>query len=279
MSCEGNALLRSLHAERLARGRGGHPAGYAENTSGHAVQEPLPSCTPVQSILRFSLSEVVSCSHGEKARCLQCAGREPPEVPSGVHADFCSAFAAVEHITRPTASELASLTVSIRSLAAGEILFPSFAALILQVLKPGRRDHFLDLGSGTGRAVVSWALLVPDGTASGIEIRECLHRSACQVAASLEPSVRQRVRLELGDLFQYPGWVDADVLLVNSTGFDEALMLQISRKLQQDTKPRAKAVTLSQPLTPHPPGWVLEHKALYKMTWGNATVFVYQKTA
>ena len=32
---------------------------------------------------------------------------------------------------------------------------------ILESLSPRAGKHFLDLGSGTGRAVVAWSLLVP----------------------------------------------------------------------------------------------------------------------
>ncbi|CAE8615935.1 unnamed protein product, partial [Polarella glacialis] len=143
-------------------------------------------------------------------------------------------------------------------------------ALVLQVLRPGPLEMFLDLGSGTGRAVVAWALLVPGGIAAGVEIREALHETACEVAAGLDPTVQQRVSLRLGDMFHCDGWGDADVLFVNSTGFEAPLMSAVAKKLQEETKATARVITLSQPFEEGSmPGWTLVHQSPYRMTWGN----------
>ncbi|CAK9074181.1 unnamed protein product [Durusdinium trenchii] len=176
------------------------------------------------------------------------------------------------YFERPNDCEMALLSqVPRRSLAAGEILFPSFAALVQDVNKGG---HFIDLGSGTGRAVVAWALLRPEGRASGVEIREALHLQALEVSQRLTLDVQRRVHLHCGDLFHF-GLEDADIILVNSTGFDDSLMGQISRRLAE-APGGCRVVLLSQPL-PKSDGWSLVFQAPYRMSWGNATAFVYER--
>ena len=234
--------------------------------SGSGQEDFLPKDCKGE-MMQFLPAEQVLCNHGDRARCLQCSGRKVVELPMNAFASFSRAFSAVPHFTRPSASELASLAVPSRSLAAGEILFPSFAALVLHVLCPSPTACFLDLGSGTGRAVVAWALIMPKSEAVGVEIRSSLHETACEVSSALATEVKERVHFELGDLFHYDGWKAADVLLINSTGFDDSLMARIEEKLARCTKPAAKAVTLSVPL-PSAAGWRLVHQAPYRMTWG-----------
>ncbi|CAK9062878.1 Histone-lysine N-methyltransferase ATXR2 (Protein SET DOMAIN GROUP 36) (Trithorax-related protein 2) (TRX-related protein 2), partial [Durusdinium trenchii] len=185
---------------------------------------------------------------------------------------FSQAYSAMPYFERPNDCEMALLSqVPRRSLAAGEILFPSFAALVQDVNKGG---HFIDLGSGTGRAVVAWALLRPEGRASGVEIREALHLQALEVSQRLTLDVQRRVHLHCGDLFHF-GLEDADIILVNSTGFDDSLMGQISRRLAE-APGGCRVVLLSQPL-PKSDGWSLVFQAPYRMSWGNATAFVYER--
>jgi len=90
-----------------------------------------------------------------------------------------------------------------------------------------------------------------------------------------------------GDFFECD-WREASVLLVNSTGFDDNLMARVTAKVQS-TNPGTRVITLSQPLPgspPHcdgqigptaaPPGFELLSQSPYRMTWGNATVYIYR---
>eukprot|EP00971_Amphidinium_carterae_P146311 2900171-Amphidinium_carterae.1 len=97
------------------------------------------------------------------------------------------------------------------------------------------------------------------------------------MAANLRSDLRERVDLRCGDMFQ-THWSQGSILLVNSTGFDDELMQRVANKLAECST-GTRVITLSQPLvTGHTAHRRLScfHQALYKMTWGNATAFVYE---
>jgi hypothetical protein len=269
-----NHLLRGLHSERLAR--------LSSQRSLPAVQSSCSGGSNVETwssegSTRFALSDIVECRHGPAGRCLQCAGRSVCNVPVVAYSTYCRAFQDVPHFSHPTAEEARSYSVPSRSLVAGEVMFASFAALatILEV-SPGER--FLDLGSGVGRAVVAWALIFPGCTAAGIEIRAHLHERARTVVAALPDDVGNRVHLHCGDFF-LQDWNEANVILVNSTGFGDELMTRVAEKLRY-TAPGTRAVLLSQPFTAGScPGLELVGQAMYRMTWGNATAYTYRRNA
>mmetsp|Transcript_228 Transcript_228/g.524 ORF Transcript_228/g.524 Transcript_228/m.524 type:complete len:264 (-) Transcript_228:13-804(-) len=256
-------LLHSLHLERLRR-RQTTPAN-----------EEAPKASDLSPKKSLPLHEVVACSHPSQARCLRCVGRSCPQVSQSAYVTFHDAYSACPHFISPTAGEASACQVPRRSLVAGEILFSSFAALVQDLGAGAKGKRFLDLGSGTGRAALAWTLLVPDGTAVGIEIRKSLHEQAMQVVEVLPEHLQRRLDLRCGNLFDYDSLEDADVILVNSTGFDESLMSMVTRKLTA-VRQGSLIVTLSQPLGG--PGWSLLREALYRMTWGNCTAFIYRKT-
>ncbi|CAK0854862.1 unnamed protein product [Prorocentrum cordatum] len=153
-----NAVLRGLHAARSARA--GAPAALAElaPASGPVQQdaEGAEDAECLAETLRFGPQDVVLCSeHGPRALCTRCCGfAAGVEVPRAAYDAFCRAYSEVAYFERPAASEMRQLAVPVRSLAAGEVLFAPFAALVRQ-LGPRPGELFLDLGSGTGRAVAS----------------------------------------------------------------------------------------------------------------------------
>ncbi|CAK0854860.1 unnamed protein product [Prorocentrum cordatum] len=214
-----NAVLRGLHAARSARA--GAPAALAElaPASGPVQQdaEGAEDAECLAETLRFGPQDVVLCSeHGPRALCTRCCGfAAGVEVPRAAYDAFCRAYSEVAYFERPAASEMRQLAVPVRSLAAGEVLFAPFAALVRQ-LGPRPGELFLDLGSGTGRAVVAWALLQPRCRARGVEIRAPLHAEATAVRDRLPREAQRRVELLHGDLFHAGGWGEADVFLVNT---------------------------------------------------------------
>ncbi len=70
-------------------------------------------------------------------------------------------------------------------------------------------------------------------------------------------------------------WRDADVIFINSTCYDEALMNKIS-DLAMGMKKGSFFITLTKRL-PCPDFVVLEYE-MYKMSWGEATIFLMQKS-
>eukprot|EP00747_Dinoflagellata_sp_TGD_P179511 gnl/TRDRNA2_/TRDRNA2_30415_c0_seq1.p1 gnl/TRDRNA2_/TRDRNA2_30415_c0~~gnl/TRDRNA2_/TRDRNA2_30415_c0_seq1.p1 ORF type:complete len:301 (+),score=48.90 gnl/TRDRNA2_/TRDRNA2_30415_c0_seq1:66-905(+) len=230
---------------------------------------------------QFSMSEVVDCRHAPGAKCLQCVGRSVFNVKVTSYSEYCQVFQDVPHFTSPSHEESQRYAVPIRSLVAGEVVFASFAAM-MSGLCPAPGEQFLDLGSGVGRAVVAFALIFPQCSAAGIEIRESLHGLAVAAAGRLRPDVRQRVNLHRGDMFEL-SWQEASLILLNSTGFDDALLVRCVEKLSA-TRVGTRVVTLSVPLpsasggVTAPPGLELLCQAPYRMTWGNATAYVYRRT-
>lgn len=269
---QGNMFLHELHREQVARRQRSLPSSDSSAALTGAI--PPADVEVWTALTHFTLADVVDCRHSPTGRCLQCSGREVLNVPLAVYTAYCQAFQGVPHFQSPTAVEASQHGVPLRSLVAGEVVFPAFAALAAE-LAPRPGERFLDLGSGVGRAVVAWALLFPQCHAAGIEIREQLHQVASAVFQRLDSGVRERIHLHRDDFFEWP-WNDADVLLLNSTGLDEAAMGRAIHKLRHAAS-GMRVVTLSQPLPLPTFGFKLIAQRHYKMTWGNATAFIYRK--
>lgn len=269
-----NALLRGLHAGRADRQR--DAAAEAVPQPPRSL-EPLDFLAPWPASAQFSLSDVVFCDHGPAGRCLRCAGRQVPSVSGSAHGLYQQAFSGIAAFSRPSAEEARRYAVPQRSLAAGEVVFPAFAAL-LSSLNIVAADRLFDVGSGVGRAVVAFALLYPSCSAEGVEIRPPLHEDALAALARLPPDVQARLGLRCGDAFE-GDWRGFSVFFVNSTGFDDALMQRAAAKLEAEAvAPGARVVTLSQPFpTGSVPSLRLVSETPYRMTWGNATAYVYQR--
>lgn len=260
-----NDLLRNLHAERMGRQtpsttpstiqaggscpvadlQGGDVSIDSESPDADLTLTELDHLEVWQSTTRFALSDIVQCRHGLGGRCLLCTGREVCDVPVTVYSAYCSLFQGVSHFSSPTAEEARRYAVPSRSLVAGEVEFPALAAMLASAGVSGG-DRFLDLGSGIGRAVLAFALIYPACSAAGVEIRVPLHEQAASVASRLAPDVRSRVHLHCGDLFDV-AWHEANILFVNSTGFDDSVMSRVTGKLR-DVAPGTRVITLSQPL-------------------------------
>jgi len=75
----------------------------------------------------------------------------------------------------------------------GEVA-PSSFATVLNWIRPVAGEHFVDLGSGTGKAVLTAAILHPFGAAIGVEIQQALHdvalQARSQLCQQLGPSLR-----------------------------------------------------------------------------------------
>mmetsp|Transcript_39165 Transcript_39165/g.67719 ORF Transcript_39165/g.67719 Transcript_39165/m.67719 type:complete len:317 (-) Transcript_39165:408-1358(-) len=194
------------------------------------------------------------------------------------------------------------------SLVYGEVDFPSFAAL-LEKARPQPGEVLVDLGHGTGRALVAAGLLHGHTFREivGVELLEELHGAslrALEAYARVERRERAlygghpraAVRALRGDITAVPrgegeegegggpaaaaaaaaaegsyDWTRADVVFANSTCFDAALMETIS-KLGEYLRPGARFITLTKKLTSDKFD-VLERRQ-YAMSWGPATCFI-----
>lgn len=156
---------------------------------------------------------------------------------------------------------------------------------VLGILQEGQRGVFYDLGSGTGKPVVAAAIAHTFDICYGIEILEGLYSVSLDVLnayntrgkAKLNRTTDTHVQMTLGSFlsFSVKDWRDADVVFVNSTCFDENIMLQLA-KLARGLKKGAFFISLTKQI-PSEEFAVLEY-SMYKMSWGEATIFICQKT-
>jgi len=181
-----------------------------------------------------------------------------------------------------------------KSLIYGEVEFRSFAK-VLRKISPPEGAVFVDLGSGTGKAVFVARLLHDFGKCGGVEVLEGLHAQALKVKQRygqlklneyLTVGGASELSLVQGSILDDEGpsagpsagacsWHDADVVFANSTCFDDALMAQMALKARK-LKPGAFFVTFTKGLASPQHFEVLERKR-YKMSWGPATVYIQRR--
>lgn len=151
-------------------------------------------------------------------------------------------------------------------------------------LQDGQRGVFYDLGSGTGKPVVGAAIAHTFDVCYGIEILEGLYSVSLDVLnayntrgkAKLARTTDTHVQMMLGNMlrFDVKDWRDGDIIFINSTCYDEAIMITLS-KMSKGLKKGAFVISLTKQL-PSEDFEVLEYE-MYKMSWGDATIFISQK--
>ena len=162
----------------------------------------------------------------------------------------------------------------------GELTARGIAALIAQT-GLGTGDCFVDLGSGSGRVVLSVAMLVPSITAIGIEIdakRFAIAESIRQKAEFANHIAPNRIRYHLADL------KDADlaggtVYYVCSTCFPPRLLNHLARAVA--AQPGARVFASMHPLPPRVAACFADHQAVScPATWASYTdIHLYRVTA
>ncbi|KAE9336822.1 hypothetical protein PF008_g12844 [Phytophthora fragariae] len=179
------------------------------------------------------------------------------------------------------------------SLVYGEIAFVPFK-VVLDVLKrwhhvlkkPG--GTFLDIGSGSGKAVFAAALLHDFDACYGIEVLEGLHAISQEVLGRWEKFIkpnfalsmqkkRTRITFVQGDalVVDWPAHVDLGFL--NSTCFGERLMHALARKLAQSCKSGAIVITATHKL-PDAQNFVeLRQLTVTQEAWGDATWYLHRR--
>lgn len=177
----------------------------------------------------------------------------------------------------------------------GEIPFESFEALfaLVRAVSDGsalRGTTFVDLGSGTGKAVISAALLGQFRECRGIELVENLHAEAIKLKEEvwngkikdLLHSPPPRIEFCRKDLAA-DDWASEGVGMVYacSTMFTPDLMKCIGRKASLGLGVGAVVVTLTKPLDLQDAGiggnMALRCETWLRMSWGPARVFVYER--
>lgn len=282
-----NGFLRGLHSEQLAR-RQSLPAGQLESLD--MEPEPLTgsgttaaNAAPVlsQAMTHFSLADVVQCGHSPAGRCLQCSGRLVENVPLAAYSAFSRAYSATTASSSSSSFPCQSFGDAETSQSV-ELSFAAFVALAAG-LRPQPGERLLHLGSGAGRAVLTWALLLPQSAACGVESSLALHRTATSAQSQLEPDIQQRIFLRHGDMFSVQSdWCQANVIIISAGSLGERAASSLAQGLSGAAS-GTRVVCLSQPLSSNrsrvPAGFTLAKEAVYRTaSAGNTTAYIYRKS-
>ena len=176
-------------------------------------------------------------------------------------------------------------------LAYSEIRFETFAVVLKKIrskynglLKPG--GNFYDLGSGLGKPVFAAAMMHEWGRCTGIEVLDMLHDGARELLDIWDRTKdslmwltegQRQTRIDLvNEDFTAKGFslADAELVFMNSTCFDEEMLLKIAHKadkMDQDTF----LVSHTQRLpSVH---WEVLEKLELMQSWGECTVFIHRR--
>lgn len=166
----------------------------------------------------------------------------------------------------------------------GEVEFNSFAE-ILDFALSGllKRNKFVDLGHGTGKALVIAGALYDFETLCGCEIIEGLYEIS-QTAQSqfIQQSyskllIPPNLSLTFGSfLNQTFDWSDANLVFANSTCFTDDIFKKIESRACQ-LEPGARVITLT--LCFQSPSFEIILKKRVQMSWGSTTVYVHERRA
>mmetsp|Transcript_158293 Transcript_158293/g.303753 ORF Transcript_158293/g.303753 Transcript_158293/m.303753 type:complete len:368 (-) Transcript_158293:62-1165(-) len=295
-----NSLLRGLHSQSQARrqsisSQGNSGGGDMDSSSsGNSCELMAPNLQRAFTcsgrldlqgmgppmMTNFCMMDVVCCDHGPNGRCLHCSGRVVENVPLAIHSAWSRAYSALTASSSSASSSmLASAQIAEPSHSSIELSFPAFVALAAS-LAPEPGEQLLHLGSGAGRAVLAWTLLLPDSSACGVESSFGQHRAAVAATAQLDANVQSRIYLHHGDIFAVQGdWHQASVIIISAASFDDCTAARLAEGLR-GCHAGTRVISLSRPLGVSAPlGFVLARQAAYRMAGGgNATAFIYRKT-
>lgn len=167
-----------------------------------------------------------------------------------------------------------------RGFTYGEIVPESVKAFVKSI-EPKEGEIFYDLGSGTGKGVLSAALLFPFGKVVGIELLDDLHAAATSVLQRFNREIKPglvlkkvpQIEFHQGDFLNHD-LSDGDILFAHATCFHDGLMRGLAKKLE-GLKKGTKLLVVSQ--TIESPIYRLLARQEYKFSWGDATLHSYEK--
>lgn len=148
---------------------------------------------------------------------------------------------------------------------------------ILSELDLRKGSHFYDLGSGSGKQVITASLYFPFAEAIGIELLDNLYEASQSCLTMLNKNKNNSdlypIKFYRKDFLtcDYP---NAGCILINATCMDDDLWKGILKKLDQiDSACYVIALTKSIPSS----HFKLISEGMRLMSWGYATVRIYQK--
>lgn len=156
-------------------------------------------------------------------------------------------------------------------------------------MAPQAGGAFVDLGSGTGKAVLTAAALYPLASARGIEIQPRLHDAALRACARLLatpstgcqaacPTLRvphDEVRFELGDALSSAWYEGVSLVFCTPTCFSPEMLAALRAGVAQ-LRPGARLALTTRAVDW--PGLKLLRKGPLPYGKGMLTFFVYERT-
>lgn len=163
----------------------------------------------------------------------------------------------------------------------GEVIPAAFQE-VMSAVTPREGEVFIDLGSGTGKAVFLAAMLFPFRRAVGVELlpglgdaaRQALSRYDAEVRPHLPPE-HQRQQLEFidGDFLQ-TDLSEVDVLFAHATCYEPQLMQQLTVRLEE-LKPGARAIIVGPTLQSS--AFTLLGMKVMRAGWGTSLTSLYER--
>jgi hypothetical protein len=142
----------------------------------------------------------------------------------------------------------------VEGLGYGEVDVEAFGNFLRSFPSTFQNDGtFLDMGSGSGKAVLAAAFSGKFSTCIGVEIMEPLHKLAVQAldqAHQIDTESASKARFELGDIFEREElWRSADVLLVTCTLFTDDMMTRLDNCISRLVRSGSIVITTTRRLT------------------------------
>ncbi len=159
----------------------------------------------------------------------------------------------------------------------GEITYQGFKT-ILDDIKPTKKDHFIDLGSGVGKDSMRAYLDTPMKSVKGVELSKTRHETAQKAYEQLKEKGllhRKRKLTFLHDNILNVNLAKTTIAYTCSSYFSPKLMHGIMKKLSH-LKPGLIVLTLQKLPQDYPDyGFKFVKKYTAPMTWGTETLYRY----
>jgi hypothetical protein len=173
-----------------------------------------------------------------------------------------------------------------KSTTYGEIIIPGIHSLVdtfkrfapLSSFDKMLRN-FIDLGSGTGKAVFGVAMLVPDVQSNGIEIVHERNEMALSARKRIHTtSLANRIHFRNGNFLEPPYvFKNACWIFLSNLSFSDELQAALSRRLETDCAKNAVIICCRE-LPLGPPFECIERGINIPMSWSSmSTCFVYRR--
>ena len=157
----------------------------------------------------------------------------------------------------------------------GEVRVESFlTALAWLMPQPG--ETFIDLGSGTGKAVLTAAAFYPLGSAKGVELLRPLHDAGVVALERCRSSLRSAsVSLACGDALEFP-WSTYDLVFVTLTCFTDEMVERV-RVTAARLRKGARLLVTSRPLESEALRLIRREKLPYGEKHGMMSYLAYER--